>query len=47
MQKMGGPILTIYRSYGMFLHKKLPFGVTVIVPALKFLMALISLGDRF
>jgi len=29
-------ILMIYTLYDVFLHKKLTFGVTVIVPALKF-----------
>jgi len=41
VQKTGGPILTIYTSYDVFLRKKLPFwGVAMIAPALKFLVAL-------
>jgi len=41
MQKIGGPILRIYTSYGVFLCKELPFGVTIIALVLKFLEALI------
>jgi len=39
--KTGGLILTISTSYDMFLHKELPFGVTMIAPALKLLVTLI------
>jgi len=39
--KSGGPILMIYMLYDVFLCKELPFGVTMIAPALKFLVALI------
>jgi len=34
--KMGGPILMIYISYDVFLHKQLPFGVAMIAPVLNF-----------
>jgi len=39
--KMGGPILTIYTSYNVVLCTELPLWVTMIAPALKFLVALI------
>jgi len=41
VQKTGGPILTIYTLYGVFLHKECClFGVVMISPVLKFLVAL-------
>jgi len=39
--KKGGPILTIYTSYDVLLHRELPLGVMMIAPALKFLALLI------
>jgi len=41
VQKMGGPILTIYTSYNVVLVNELHLWVTMIAPALKFLVALI------
>jgi len=38
---MGRPILVIYISYDVLLHKELPLGIVVIASALKFLVALI------
>jgi len=40
VHKVGGPILTIYTLYDVFLHKELPFGVVMIATALKFVVAL-------
>ena len=39
MQKTGGPILTICTSYDVLLRKEFNFGVSMIAPALKFLVA--------
>jgi len=38
--KTGGPMLMIYRSYDVFMHKDLLFGVAMLALALKFLVAL-------
>jgi len=39
VQKTGEPILMIYTSYDVILHKELPFGVTMIALALQFLVS--------
>jgi len=41
VHKMGGQILTICMSYDVFLCKELRFGVTMIAPVLKLVVALI------
>jgi len=40
VQKTGGPILTVFTSYDVFLRKKLLFGVAMIASVLKVLVAL-------
>jgi len=40
VQQTGEPILTLYVWYDLFLCKELTFGVTMIAPTLKLLVAL-------